>query len=154
MVSPTGCGANVLASLFLLAAITANAERPPPCKILLTAKVAGEPVFLEDVTPAECPVKRIEVQLRYDARRHIVVAKTAMSPGTPLGLAYVPRRPAILSGEAVRIEARIGHVFITRTAIALGPAEFGQQFHVRTTDGLVLRAPALAETQTPNESQQ
>lgn len=141
--SLTDCGVSVFVMAFIFAALVVDAESSKPCKVLLQAKQPGAAVYSDEVAPASCPLRKVGVRLRYDARRHIVTAREVMTPGTQLGLVYVPRRPAVSAGEAVKIDATIGHVSVTRTAIALEPADFGQRFHVRTTDGLVLRAPAL-----------
>ena len=77
-----------------------------------------------------------------------------MSPGTPLGLVYVPRRPAVAAGDVVRIDVTVGQVSVARAATALEPAEFGQRFHVRTSDGLVLRAPAMIAPQAADRRNQ
>ncbi|MBN8501980.1 MAG: hypothetical protein J0M19_12600 [Sphingomonadales bacterium] len=143
----------MFAAVLAFAALAAGAQNPQSCKVLLQAKQLGDPVFFDRVAPAPCPVKKVEARLRYDARRHIVTAREAMIAGTELGLAYVPRRPAVAAGEAVRIDATVGHVSVMRTATALEPAEYGQRFHVRTADGLVLRAPPLMAQRVEDQKQ-
>jgi flagella basal body P-ring formation protein FlgA len=144
----------MFASVIFLAALSANAEGPQSCKVLLRSIAAGEPLFSDDVAPGQCPDSLASDQIRYDLRRHLVVARSEMSPGTQLGLVYLPLRPAVLAGEAVRIEVAVGHVSISRTATALESARYGQRFHVRTTDGLVLQAPALRDEPMPEWQRQ
>lgn len=114
-----------------------------PCKVLVVAKAADEPVYLDDIIPAACPARQPGTMLRYDSRRNLVLARTDLLPGAELGIAYLPPRPAIAAGDSVIITASIGRATVSRSAQALQTARSGQRFFVRTADGTIFVAPPL-----------
>ena len=114
-----------------------------PCKVLIVAKAANEPVYADDTVPAACPAQQPGSILRYDGRRNLVLARADLLPGAELGIAYLPRRPAVAAGDSVTITASIGRAVVSRSARALQTARPGQRFFVRTADGTIFVAPAL-----------
>ena len=129
-------------TLFFLAAVAAS-PADGTCRELVVDKRAGEPVFAVDAVPAPCPRYLPAAVLRYDLRRQVVVARADLAAGTSLGLAFLPERPAVMAGESVQIVASVGHVRISRFAVALQPANTGEKFFVRTEDGAIFTAPAI-----------
>jgi hypothetical protein len=133
----------MFSALLVLVAVAAASD-DGACRELAVDKRAGEPVFAQDAVPAPCPQYLPAAVLRYDQRRQMVVARADLAAGTSLGLAFLPERPAVLAGESVQIVASIGHVRISRSAVALQPAQAGERFFVRTPDGAIFVAPAIS----------
>jgi flagella basal body P-ring formation protein FlgA len=123
------------------------------CRVLLTAKRAGEPIYSEDVALVACPDAQPSTLLRYDNRKRLIVARKDLAAGTDLGRAYLPARPAVAAGEPVRVTVAIGHVTISRRAEALQTARPGERFFVRTTDGKIFVAPAVQGSGQPAKGQ-
>lgn len=116
-----------------------------PCRVLIVAKHASEAVYLEDVAEGPCPAQPSSPKLRYDVRTRLVTARFDLAEGTLLGLAYLPKRPAVAAGETVQITAAVRHVVVSRQAVAVQSAQAGQRFFVRTEDGRLLVAPPVAK---------
>lgn len=114
------------------------------CRVMRVARAAGEIVVEADSAATACLSEIVPPKLRFDARRGVAVARTDLREGERLGRVYLPARPAVLPGDSITLEARIGHVTIQRTVTALQPAMSRQRFFVRDAQGKVLQAPLLA----------
>lgn len=133
----------MLASVFVFLASAALPEAVEPCRVLINAKHAGEAVYAEDVEPAACPKRQPAAALRYDARHQQVQARSDLAPGTQLGRAFLPPRPAVAKGDKVVLTVAVGHVSISRGAEAVQSARVGQPFFARTGDGKIIVVPAI-----------
>ena len=114
-----------------------------PCKVLVVAKAANEPVYSDDTVPGTCPARQPASLLRYDGRRNLVLARADLLPGAELGIAYLPPRPAVAAGDSVMLTASIGRAVVSRSARAMQTVRPGQRFFVRTEDGTIFVAPPL-----------
>lgn len=121
---------------------------PGECRIMRVAKAADTVIGEGDTIDAPCPVAAVAPKLRYDPRRRIAIARTALSEGDALGRVYLPPRPGVLPGDSVQLVARLGHVTVQRQMTALQPAWANQRFFARDAQGRVVVAPRLAETIT------
>lgn len=138
-----------------MAAIAPPTEQPrAACRVLLTAKHTGDPVFSEDAAPAICPEQLPQPTLRYDPKSNLILAREDLAEGSQLGLAYLPDRPAVAAGENVQITARIGHVEVSRTVVALQSADAGQRFFARSADGTVFVAPPVGRNPKQGDNRQ
>lgn len=144
----------MLAVALILGSAAGGHTASEPCRVLLTSKRTGEPVYAGDVAPAVCPATQPPALLRYDARKRLVVARQDLAAGTGLGRAYLPARPAVAAGEQVRVTAAIGHVTISRQAEALHTAQPGERFFARTADGKIFVAPAVPSAGQPAKGRQ
>jgi flagella basal body P-ring formation protein FlgA len=113
------------------------------CRIMRVARPAGAVISESDTDRCRCPAEAVPAKLRYDARRGIAWARSALAKGEALGRAYLPPRPDILPGDAVELVVRIGHVSLRRKVTALQPARARQRFFAREADGDVVLAPPL-----------
>lgn len=133
----------MLAFAIMLAHLVSSPGSALECRVLVVAKRAGEPIYAADLALAACPSHQPRALLRYDARRHLVLARTDLTAGTELGHAFAPQRPTVVTGDRIRITVGIGHVTISRGARALQSAGVGQRFFARTDDGTVIVAPSI-----------
>lgn len=143
----------MLAMSLILAGAAAEPALAAQCRVLVAAKHSGEAVYADDAAAAPCSGRRIRPALRYDVRRKAAIARADLDTGTELGRVYLPRRPAVGAGEQVRITAAVGHVLISRDAVALQPANAGQRFFARLADGTIFVAPAAAPGAKQGERQ-
>ncbi|MEQ1540706.1 MAG: hypothetical protein ABL926_00475 [Novosphingobium sp.] len=132
----------VSASGLALAAAALASLPTERCYVLTSAKHVGEAVYADDVVPVACAAQAGTHSLSYDRRRKMVVARRELGPGTALGSVWLPVRPPVASGDQIWITAKIGHVTLSRSAVALQSANSGQRYFVRTQDGHVFVAPA------------
>ncbi|MEH3037438.1 MAG: flagella basal body P-ring formation protein FlgA [Sphingomonas adhaesiva] len=128
----------MVAMIFLMLATAGD------CVFLRTAVDAGAVVAADDVERGACPDRPVPAKLRYDARRHVAVARAAMTRGEALGRVYVPARSAVMAGDRITMVSRVGHVAVSQEVVALQPAEATQRLFVRDGDGRVVLAPRLA----------
>lgn len=139
----------MLTGLVFLAALLAANDTSSQCRILVSAKQAGEAVYADEIAAAACPERQPAPVLRYDPRRRLVVARADLASGTELGRAFVPRRPAVAAGDRILLTVAVGHVTISRGAQALQTAREGEPFFARTEDGQVIVAPAITSFKEP-----
>ncbi|MBA4160730.1 MAG: hypothetical protein C0515_01305 [Novosphingobium sp.] len=133
-----------LALLILAQALPAAATAPAPCRVLLVDKVAGDPVFSDEVSPVECPDKPSEPLLGYNRRNSLAIARVPLVAGAQLGRAYLPPRAAVVAGQAVRLSVTVGHASVSRQVVALQSADRGQRFFVKAANGDIFAVPAIA----------
>lgn len=129
-------------ALLILAQSLPIAATPPPCQVLLVSKREGEAIFADEVSSAECPPSPVGSLLRFDRRGGMTLARTDLAVGQPLGHAYLPQRPAVLAGQAVRLSVTIGRASVSRQVVALQSAQVGQRYFVRAANGDVFAVPA------------
>jgi hypothetical protein len=130
--------------LILAQAVPIGAVAPAPCRVLLVDKHEGEPIFADEVSAADCPDKAGAPLLGYDRRNRLAIARASLAAGAQLGRAYLPPRPTVVAGQAVRLSVTIGHASVSREVVALQSADRGQRYFVKAANGDVFAAPAIA----------
>lgn len=134
--------------VLVLAALISSAQSPGlSCRAMAVARRAGEIVRVVDTVPEVCrEASRIQ-PLRYDVRRREALAAVDLEAGAYLGHVWFAPPVAVTAGDRVRISAKLGHVTLSREAVALQSARPGQPYFVRSDEGQIFVAPAAGGTQ-------
>jgi flagella basal body P-ring formation protein FlgA len=125
--------------MVLIASLMLAGIDPGECRVLTVAKQPSEEIFPADTAPEACQAdgKPGAAWLVYDARNHVVRARSALPAGQDLGRVYFPPQPHIHAGERMVLNAHIGHVAISREVVALQDAGADQHVFVRDRDGQI-----------------
>lgn len=115
------------------------------CYVARRALRAGETVTTDLVERGRCGSAR--GVLMFDTEQQKVLTRKEVGAGAPLGRLRLPQAPAVRTGDAVTLVARVGPVTIERNVIAMQAGTSGRALFVRSGDGKVFAAPFSAGTE-------